>query len=216
MSDVRSYYSVETNGAAVWLENGGIAFLNNKSGTSQVWKTDMNGKTPEQLTQGTERVWRLIGTPGGKAVLYASDMGGNEQEQLYLLRMDGSAPQALTTDPKVRNYVGGMTPDGRYIYYSGNKRSPANFDIMKLDLTTCVETTVLENQDNYNIPCAVSPDGEYMLYNKLRGESDNKMWIIDMTTGKAKDVDPAGTYAQYGSPAWKMLVGNDGMLQEFG
>ena len=115
MSDVRSYYSVETNGAAVWLENGGIAFLNNKSGTSQVWKTDMNGKTPEQLTQGTERVWRLIGTPGGKAVLYASDMGGNEQEQLYLLRMDGSAPQALTTDPKVRNYVGGMTPDGRYI-----------------------------------------------------------------------------------------------------
>ncbi len=203
MSDVRSYYSVETNGAAVWLENGGIAFLNNKSGTSQVWKTDMNGKTPEQLTQGTERVWRLIGTPGGKAVLYASDMGGNEQEQLYLLRMDGSAPQALTTDPKVRNYVGGMTPDGRYIYYSGNKRSPANFDIMKLDLTTCVETTVLENQDNYNIPCAVSPDGKYMLYNKLRGESDNKMWIIDMTTGKAKDVDPAGTYAQYGSPAWK-------------
>ena len=203
MKDVRSYYSVETNSTAVWLAEGGIAYLNNKSGTMQVWKTDINGKEPEQLTHGTERIWRLVGTAGGQAVLYASDMGGNEQEQLYLLRMDGSAPRALTVDPKARNYVGGMTPDGRWIYYSSNRRSPANFDIMKQDLETGEEITVLVNRDNYNIPCAVSPDGKYMLYNKLRGESDNKMWIIDMATGEARDVDPAGTFAQYGTPAWK-------------
>ena len=50
MSDVKSYYSVQTNGAAAWLKDGEIAFLNNASGTNQVWKTDIHGKKPEQLS----------------------------------------------------------------------------------------------------------------------------------------------------------------------
>ena len=203
MSDVKQYYNIETNGAAVWLQNGEIAYTNNKSGTMQIWKTDVNGRTPEQLTFGTERIWRLAGTPGRQDVLFASDMGGNEQEQIFLLRTGAKEPLNLTANPNARHYMGGLTPDGQWVYYSSNKRNPASFDIMKKNVETGEEMMVLENHDNYNLPCGVSPDGRYMLYNKLKGMSDNKMWIIDMQSGEAKDIDPAGSFAQYGTPAWK-------------
>ncbi len=203
MSDVKQYFSIETNGAAVWLRDGEIAYTNNKSGTMQIWKTDINGKKPEQLTFGTERIWRLAGTPGHQDVLFASDMGGNEQEQIYLLRAGAKEPVNLTANPSARHYMGGMTPDGQWVYYSSNRRNPASFDIMKKNVETGEEIMVLENHDNYNNPCGVSPDGRYMLYNKLKGMSDNKMWIIDMITGEAKDIDPQGSYAQYATPAWK-------------
>ena len=203
MADVKSYFSVETNGAAVWLRDGRIAFLNNKSGTSQIWVTDENGAPPRQWTFGNERIWRLSPTPGNDAVLFASDLGGNEQEQIFLLREGEEKAVNLSDNPNARHYLGGLTPDGQWVYYAGNRRSPAHFDIMKKNVKTGEEITVLQNEDNYNIPCAVSPDGRYMLYNKLKGMSDNKMWIVDMLSGDARDIDPKGAYAQYGAPAWK-------------
>ena len=42
-----------------------------------------------------------------------------------------------------------------------------------------------------------------MLYNKLKGMSDNRMYIIDMNTGESHDLYPEGTFAQYESTAWK-------------
>lgn len=202
MSDVKSFYSIPTSGSAVWLENDEIAFLNNSSGVSQIWKTDVKGSKPKQLTFLEERIWRLAGTPGHKELLFASDMGGNEQEQIYLVRENGESVN-LTNNPTARHYLGGMTPDGKTVYFSCNKRNPANFDICKMDIDKKEVEIVLENSDNYNNPCGVSPNGVYMLYNKLKGMSDNKMWIINMQTAEAKDVDPAGSFAQYEHPAWK-------------
>ena len=62
---------------------------------------------------------------------------------------------------------------------------------------------MLENHDNYNLPASVSPDGKYMLYNKLKGMSDNRMYIVNMETGESSDLNPQGGYAQYESTAWK-------------
>ena len=90
MSDVKSYYSVQTNGAAAWLKDGEIAFLNNASGTNQVWKTDIHGKKPEQLSFLSERIWRLEAAPDHQSLLFASDLGGNEQEQIFLIPVAAS------------------------------------------------------------------------------------------------------------------------------
>lgn len=202
MSDVKSYYSVQTNGAAAWLKDGEIAFLNNASGTNQVWKTDIHGKKPEQLSFLSERIWRLEAAPDHQSLLFASDLGGNEQEQIFLIPVGGE-PVNLTQNNAARHYLGGMTPDGKTVYFSCNGRNPASFDLCRLDVDTRKLTIVVENEDNYNTPCGVSPDGVYMCYNKLKGMSDNKMWVANMLTGETKDVDPAGSFAQYEGPAWK-------------
>ena len=87
MSDVKSSYSVQTNGAAAWLKDGEIAFLNNASGTNQVWKTDIHGKKPEQLSFLSERIWRLEAAPDHQSLLFASvieSLHGSELHRLHL------------------------------------------------------------------------------------------------------------------------------------
>jgi dipeptidyl aminopeptidase/acylaminoacyl peptidase len=72
-----------------------------------------------------------------------------------------------------------------------------------MDMQTREIVTVLESKDNMNMPASVSPDGKFMLINKLKGMSDNRMHIVDMETGDSRDLYPEGSFAQYGSPAWK-------------
>ncbi len=202
MSEVRSYYTIPTNSISVWLADGEIAYLNDASGVPQIWKTDLTGSDPEQMTFMKERILRLMSAPGHKDLLFTSDLGGNEQEQIYLLK-NHSQPVNLTDDNASRYYLGGMDPEEKYVYFSCNRRCKASFDICKMDIETRDIQTVLENSDNYNLPAAVSPDGVYMLYNKLKGLSDNKMWIVNMDTGETWDIAPDAGYSQFATPAWK-------------
>ncbi len=202
MSDVKSYYTVPTSTVSVWISDREIAYLNNAGGVAQIWKTDIYDTDPIQLTFGKERILRLMPARDHKDLLFASDLGGNEQEQIFIYKEGGEVIN-LTDDKSSRYYLGGTDKDGKYVYFSCNRRCKASFDICKMDIESRNIETVLENSDNYNLPAAVSPDGVYMLYNKLKGISDNKMYIINMYTGETRDIDPSVSYAQYATPAWK-------------
>ena len=203
MAELKNYYTVVENRSGVWIGDDEIAYLSNKSGVDQIWKMSLKDKKPEQLTFYKERIWRLAGTANHRDLLFASDFGGNEQEQIYILRYGAQEAVDLTCDGTSRFYLGGADKDVKTLYFSCNQRNKASFDICKMNMDTKVVETVLENHDNYNMPASVSPDGRYMLYNKLKGMSDNRMYIIDMNTGESHDLYPEGTFAQYESTAWK-------------
>ena len=63
---------------------------------------------------------------------------------------------------------------------SGKRRNP--YIVRKtvgweIDVETGKWTTVLENEDSYNWPAKLSPNGRYLLYNKLKGLSDNHLFF---------------------------------------
>ena len=203
METLKKYYTVLENRTGIWLQNDEIAYLSDKSGIIQVWKMNIHKKKPQQLTFYDERIWRLEASANHRDILFSTDLGGDEQEQLFLLRAGEKEPVNLTEDGATRFNLGGTNGACDQVYFTCNRRSKANFDLCKMDIATREITTVLENSDNMNMPAAVSPDGRYMLYNKLKGMSDNRMHIVDMETGESHDIFPEGNFAQYGSPAWK-------------
>ena len=203
METLKKYYTVLENRTGIWLQNDEIAYLSDKSGVIQVWKMNIHEKKPRQLTFYDERIWRLEAAANHRDILFSTDLGGNEQEQLFLLKAGETEPVALTEDGTTRFNLGGTNAACDQVYFTCNRRSKANFDICKMDIRTREITTVLENSDNMNMPAAVSPDGRFMLCNKLKGMSDNRMHIVDMETGESHDIFPQGSFAQYGSPAWK-------------
>lgn len=203
MDTLKKYYTVVENRSGVWLENDEIAYLSDKSGVTQVWKMSIHDKKPVQLTCYSERVWRLEAAANHRDILFTTDLGGNEQEQIFLLKAGETEAVDLCRDGTTRFNLGGTDSESNTVYFTCNRRSKANFDVCKMNMESREIVTVLENQDNLNMPAAVSPDGKYMLCNKLKGMSDNRLHIVDMHTGEAHDVYPAGSFAQYGSPAWK-------------
>ena len=203
METLKKYFSVTENRTGVWVGGEEIAYLSDRSGVTQVWKMNIRDRVPHQVTHYSERIWNLGTAANHRDLLFTTDLGGNEQEQIFLLRSGEEEARDLCRDGSVRFCLGGTNAECDTLYFTCNRRSRAHFDVCKMDIATGAITTVLENNDNLNMPAAVSPDGKYFLINKLKGMSDNRMWIVNMETGEAKDIFPAGAFAQYGSPAWK-------------
>lgn len=201
MNIIDKYFKISSSRNPHWLGNEEIVFVSNKSGVNQIWKTRIGGD-PEQLTFFEERIWKLAVAPNGKDILFTMDSGGNEQEQIHVLKYGETGAINLTNNPKARYSFGGVKPDNKTIVYSSTERDPAHYDIWQMDITTGEKEMILENNDNYNIPSTLSPDGVYLLYNKRKGHNDDYLWMVNTETKEAEKVHSEGKFAQYTHPRW--------------
>lgn len=199
MATVNQYFNIGACTSARWVDENHFVFLSTKSGVNQIWEKDLQTGKEEQKTFFNERVWSLY--VNQKNILFTMDFGGNEQEQIYVL--EGSEARNLTNNNSARYQLGGMKPDGETVVYACNARNPKNFDLCQLNIKTGEQEIILENTDSYNTPAALSPDGKYLLYNKLKAQSDNCLWMLDIENKTAKNIDANAEYAQYTSPTWK-------------
>ena len=205
MNKLESLLRTGSTRSAVWLNDSTIAFIRVGDGGPRVWEMDIVTGQMRQRTFGNERIWNIKTHPATGSIIFCMDKGGNEHEQIYLLEPNAAEPKDLTNLPDTRHFLGGLAPDGRTLSYACNSRTPETFDIWTCDLVTGVKKMVLQNSDHYNWPAndALSPNGQYMLYNKLLGTSDNALWMVDLTNGEAVRVPGDDKVSAETNPAWK-------------
>ncbi|ONI39530.1 hypothetical protein AN639_01680 [Candidatus Epulonipiscium fishelsonii] len=197
---INNYYNITSCYGAKWSKDEGFYYISNKSGVNQIWHKDKEGNET-QITFFTERIFSLNMTPNKQDILFTMDAGGNEQEQIYMI--NNSKIIDITQNSSARHQYGGMKPDGKTIVFASNARNPKNFDICEMNIDTKEVKIIIQNEDSYNIPAELSPCGNYLLYNKLKAQSDNCLWIANLQTQQAKNIDPTSENAMYVSPAWK-------------
>ena len=204
MDKLECLLRTDTSRSAVWIGKDAIAYLRKGDGGPRVWELDLSTGERRQRTFGDERIWSIEGHHQSGSIVFCMDEGGNEHEQIYLLGRDGEA-RDLTRLPEARHFLGGLTPDGRTLVYACNSRTAETFDLWTCDTETGEKAMVLQNSDHYNWPAAggLSPDGRYLLYNKLLGQSDNALWMLDLQTGKAVRVPADERVSAEVHPAWK-------------
>ena len=71
-----------------------VVYLTNVSGVNQVWKNQIVGGYPEQLTFFDDRVREVHWSPRGDLILFTKDQGGDERTQLYLMDPNGESSGA--------------------------------------------------------------------------------------------------------------------------
>ncbi|HYL75394.1 MAG TPA: hypothetical protein VEU96_14375 [Bryobacteraceae bacterium] len=90
-----------------------IAFLSQRSGTSEIWVCDRDGKNKFQLTSlGDAAAPRW--SPDGSQIAFLARYQG--LEKIYTIRSTGGAPRQLTTGLG-RDHVPSWSRDGRFVYY---------------------------------------------------------------------------------------------------
>src|SRR5215471_18817489 len=77
-----------------------FVYLTNVTGTNQVWKNQVAGGYPEQLTFFDDRVQQVHWSPAGDIIVFSKDQGGDERAQLYTMDPNGETIEALTANPK--------------------------------------------------------------------------------------------------------------------
>lgn len=160
-----------------------IVFVSNLNGSPQVWTMPSTGGSPRLLTAFDDPVGFVTWSPDGKWLAFNVAPGGGLNEQIYMARPDGSELRRLTEGGTENNFLGGWTPDGRYIFFSSNRRRGASTDSYRLDVASGQMRMVAENRGVGRIS-DVSRDGKDAIVGRLINRGDNNLYLISLTDGR--------------------------------
>ena len=174
-----------------------IAFVTNISGLPQVWTMSTTGGYPSLVTSFDDPVGFVTWSPNGQWLAFNVAPGGGFNEQIYIVRPDGTGLRRLTDGGKAGNFLDGWSPDGRFIAFSSNRRDPSARDSYLVDVTTGQSRMVAQNRGIGSI-ADVSRDGKYAIVSRLVNRGDNNLYLVKLVDGKETLLTPHDGPGQFG------------------
>ncbi len=166
-----------------------IAFVSNMSGMPQIWTMSADGGFPILVTASDDPVGFVTWSPDGAWLAFNVAPGGGFNEQIYVVKPDGTGLRRLTEGGKENNFLGDWTPDSRYLTFSSNRRSAASTDSYLLDVATGQMKMVAENRGTGGIN-DVSQDGRQAVVSRLINRGDNDLFLVSLADGKEAKLTP--------------------------
>ncbi len=152
-----AYFGRPSYSAPVFIGASTIAFLDDRSGTTQVSTVDLEtGDVTPRTTYG-ERVQTLKGSAKSGRMLFGMDEGGNERQQLWTFGADGQ-PTRLTDAPTSIHEPGCLSKAGDYVLFRSNARDESTFDVVGMSLDGGGQEMWLEKGGQVT-PVDLHPDG---------------------------------------------------------
>lgn len=199
------YLQTRSAGLLSLSDDAGSALISTRFGeTSQMHVVAAPLAMRRQITFFDEPVRGGFFRPasGARQVIYATDVGGNEARQFFLLDLqDGRS--TLLTDGKARNDAPVASHDGARLAFCGTARNGRDFDIYVADLNKPGEPArlVWEVQGQY-YAADFSPDGERLTVQQYLSERETRWFILNLADGKPEPLTPEEPAAYYGGGVW--------------
>ncbi len=166
-----------------------IAFLSNMSGSPQVWTVATTGGWPRQITAYDDPVSSAAWSPDGKWIAYSVAPGGGLNEQIYIVKPDGTGIRRITAGGEENNRLGLWSRDGRFLTYGSSLRSPAAIDGYVYDLESEKNRMAVQNSGIASF-ADVSSDGKSVIINRVVSRGDNDLFLVDLKTGTEAKLTP--------------------------
>ncbi|GBL23572.1 dipeptidyl aminopeptidase BIII [Opitutia bacterium] len=144
------------------------------------------------LTGGVEPVKGGQMQPGGTRLLYSSDVGGDENHQLFLKdTADLKAPPRRLTDGKSRNIEACWSRDGQRIAFSTNRRNGKDSDIVIKEIQAPYAERIVHTGTSAGWgPLEWSPDGKLLLLRQSMSLAESRLWTMDVATAQKTQITP--------------------------
>lgn len=159
------------------------------TGTPQLWLLEGPRGWPRQITFFPDRVNLGHWSPDGERIAFTTDVGGNERDQIFTVRPDGSDLRRLTHNDAAIHRLGDFHPGGAALAYAANDRNGRDFDLYRLDSETG-EARRLRELDGWNTPLFFTPDGKRLLYDHANTNVDNDLLLVDVETEETELLTP--------------------------
>ncbi|MDQ6651340.1 MAG: S9 family peptidase [Acidobacteriota bacterium] len=166
-----------------------VAFVSNLNGIPQVWVMPADGGFPGLVTAFDDPVGFVTWSPDGAWLALNVAPGGGFNEQIYVVRPDGTGLRRMTEGGKENNFLGDWTHDGRFLTFSSNRKQPASTDSYLLDVTTGQMKMVAENRGTGGIN-DVRRDGKYAVVSRVINRGDNDLFLVSVADGKEWKLTP--------------------------
>jgi len=166
-----------------------IAYVTNISGLPQVWLVDAAGGYPQLVTAFDDPVGAVHWSPDGAWLAFSLAPGGGMNEQVYLVRPDGSGLKRVTSGDKETNRLGPWSYDGSLLVLGSNVRSADAIDSYVYDVARGVPRLVTQNR-GIGAFDDITRDKKRALLNRLVNRGDNNLYLVDLPSGKETLLTP--------------------------
>lgn len=172
-----------------------LAYLSNASGSPQIWVKSLGDGSARQVTSLADPVSRVIWSPVADMFAYVVAPGGGLNEQIWVMRPDGSDARRLTDGGKSNNGLSGWTHDGRALMVNSNRLNPAARDPALIDVATGTWTMLASNQGLNSVTDVREPRA---ILSRLRGRGDVNLVLADSARGREILLTPHDGKAESG------------------
>lgn len=182
-----------------------IAFITDITGVPQVWKVRYFPESeaelwPDQLTYIPERVMGVwySPAPGDARLIFARDVGGDENMQLFLLSTEGDASTCLTEGYEEAMHIfGEWSKDGTQILFAANRREPGLFDLYLQPLDGEAILVWRNDEPGFLINLTFSPDEERVLTTRMSSSFRHDLIEVNLASGEARMISPSDEDTRY-------------------
>jgi dipeptidyl aminopeptidase/acylaminoacyl peptidase len=215
---IEQFLNIRSAGGATFSPDSRfVAFLTNITGVTQLWQVPVEGGWPTQLTFTSETVRGAAYCPTRHELVFAMDQGGNERNQLFLLRGssggvnhalgDGWFTSDLSREPRAVHLFGGWSRDGSRIAFAANRTRPDRFDVyvQEIGLETAEPAPprlLRQGPGGYFQPAGWSPDDRWLLVVRPESNFNQDLYLVDAASGEMRHLTPHEGNVQYESPRW--------------
>ncbi len=180
------YQNVRSAGMQEWTADGSGVYITTRFGNvSQLHRVATPGGARSQMTFFDEPIFGVDRQPGGKALSFLMDFGGNEFRQIFLLDPD-TGESRLLTDGASRNGAVEWSHDGTRIAYQSTRRNGRSNDVWVMEIADPSSArVVLESPDgSWWGPVDWSPDDSKLLIAQYVSINDSRIHLLDLATGE--------------------------------
>ncbi|MDP7277318.1 MAG: prolyl oligopeptidase family serine peptidase [Planctomycetaceae bacterium] len=200
---MRRYQNVRSAGFRGWAPDGRGMLIRTRFGnTTQLHLVETPGGRRRQLTFFDEPVeGRFLPGEHQGALLLSMSRGGDENNQVYLLRAHAGKSGYRLTDGRSRNILGPVRSDGLFAIIHSTRRNGRDTDLYIADPQQPNRLTpLLETRGEYWRAKDWSRDGSLLLINHYVSINESYPAILDVATGKKTAIPiPGSRPAAYGA-----------------
>ena len=166
-----------------------LAYVTNLGGLPQVWTVDAAGGYPQLVTAFDDPVGFVEWSPADEWLAFTLAPGGGMNEQVYLVRPDGTGVKRLTDGGKETNRLGPWADDGATLAMGSNKRDGAAIDAYVYDVAGGTSRLAAQNRGIGGFD-DLSRDGKWGLLNRLVNRGDNNLYLVELSSGRETLLTP--------------------------
>jgi dipeptidyl aminopeptidase/acylaminoacyl peptidase len=159
-----------------------IAFITNISGSPQIWTVPATGGWPTQITAFNDQVNGVSWSPAGDWLAFSMAPGGGLNNQIYLIRPDGTGLKQLTPGGKVNCNLYNWSDDGHYLAFGTNERDAAAVDAYLHEVATGKSRLVRQARGIGRLE-NLSPDNTRAVVSELASRGRNNLYLLDLKAG---------------------------------
>jgi dipeptidyl aminopeptidase/acylaminoacyl peptidase len=194
---LRRWENVRSAAFEDWLADGSMLISTRFGATAQLHRVAFPGGARQQVTFYDEPISAAAAQPGSAdRYLFLRDVGGAEYFNVYSGGLTGAQPQI--TQDGTRNQALVFSRDGKTAAWASVSKGEQDYAIVTWRPGEPAGPRVAFKGHGEIDPIAFSPDGGTLLFRHLISVASQQLFLLDLATGVAAQINPTTTEIAYG------------------